>query len=135
MKYIFLWTVVVVCTTFLACKEKTGEDTQLKEALAIQDEALHIGMEVDSILEARYNQGSVAQNIEQLRKWKNFTDQWKQNMVKVPGVEHDHSHDGHDHSHDHEGADAASHLSPADIKKVQEEWKAAIVAVRDSLKG
>ncbi len=116
------------------CKEKTAAvDPQLSDALEVQDKAIHLGIEVDSILMARMAQGNIAQNIDQLRRWKIQVENWKTNMVAVPGVEH-HDHDGHDHSHDHgTQQQTASHLTPAQVKKVQEEWLAAIVALKDSL--
>lgn len=124
----------------ISCKQGAEVSPALNEALAIQDEAIHIGMSVDSVLNARMSEGQYAQDIEKLQHWKTFVQTWKANMVAVPGVVHDHDHHdhaGHDHEgHDHGDAKAAemTHLTPEEIKKVQEEWKAAIVAIRDSLK-
>jgi len=142
------WAVIILMLPFISCKNSTsGTDSSssadktsvLKEALTIQDDAIHIGMEVDSLLAAKFAQGAVVQNIDSLRAILKEVDDWKYNMVKIPGVEHDHDHAGHDHAghdhdHDHGGTDAAANLTPEEIKKVQEEWKAAIEAILEKLK-
>ncbi|MBK9736077.1 MAG: hypothetical protein IPO92_14405 [Saprospiraceae bacterium] len=125
------------------CKNKSddakvnGSEAILNEALSIQDQAIHIGMSLDSLIDDRMAQGAMSQDIEALKKWKSKVNEWKYNMVEIPGIEHGHDHvdhTGHNHDHDHTTSDAASHLKPADIKKVQIEWKAAIEAIRDSIR-
>ncbi len=144
------WAIILVILPFMSCKNSSSKADNtasvdktavLKEALTIQDDAIHIGIEVDSLLAAKFAQGAVAQNIDSLRAILKEVDAWKYNMVKIPGLAHDHDHDGHDHSghdhthdHDHGGTDAAAHLTPEEIKKVQEEWKAAIEAIHEKLK-
>lgn len=140
MKFYKLLSVILMSAFLINCKNKTEEQTKvdpiLQEALSIQDEAIHIGMELDSILDAKMAEGSFAQNIDSLRMLKSAVNDWRNNMVEIPGIEHDHDHHGHDHdhSHDHSGSEAAAHLSPQDIKKVQTEWKAAIDSIRNSIK-
>lgn len=140
MKFYKLLSVILMSAFLISCKNKTEEQTKvdpiLQEALSIQDEAIHIGMELDSILDAKMAEGSFAQNIDSLRILKSAVNDWRNNMVEIPGIEHDHDHHGHDHdhSHDHSGSEAAAHLSPQDIKKVQTEWKAAIDSIRNSIK-
>ena len=146
------WAIILLILPFISCKNSssnadTASDDKtavLKEALTIQDDAIHIGIEVDSLLAAKFAQGAVAQNIDSLRAILKEVDAWKFNMVKIPGMAHDHDHSGHDHSghdhsghdhsHDHGGSDAAAHLTPQEIKKVQEEWKAAFEAIHKKLK-
>jgi len=134
------WACIVLILPFMSCKntvQPTDSTSILKEALTIQDDAIHIGIEVDSLLGAKFAQGAVVQNIDSLRAILKEVDMWKYNMVKIPGMNHDHSghdHTGHDHAHDHEGSDAASHLTSEEIKKVQEEWKAAIQVIHNKLK-
>ncbi len=140
MKFYKLLSVILMSAFLISCKSKTEEQTKvdpiLQEALSIQDEAIHIGMELDSILDAKMAEGSFAQNIDSLRILKSAVNDWRNNMVEIPGIEHDHDHHGHDHdhSHDHSGSEGAAHLSPQDIKKVQTEWKAAIDSIRNSIK-
>lgn len=138
MKFYKLLSVILMSAFLINCKSKTEEQTKvdpiLQEALSIQDEAIHIGIELDSILDAKMAEGSFAQNIDSLRILKSAVNDWRNNMVEIPGIEHDHDHHGHDHSHDHSGSEAAAHLSPQDIMKVQTEWKAAIDSIRNSIK-
>jgi len=135
--YIFLFSILMLV---ISCKQSADINPLLNEALTIQDEAIHIGISVDSVLTARMAEGQYAQDIEKLQNWKTYVQTWKANMVVVPGVVHDHNHHdhaGHDHAgHDHGDAksEEVTHLTPEEVKKVQEEWKAAIVAIRDSLK-
>ena len=142
------WAIIILVLPFISCKnssanaEASASDDKtsvLKEALTIQDDAIHIGIEVDSLLAAKFAQGAVVQNIDSLRAILKEVDAWKYNMVKIPGMAHDHDHSGHDHSghdhaHDDGGTDAAAHLTPEEIKKVQEEWKVAIEAIHEKLK-
>lgn len=142
------WAIIILALPFISCKNSSSnvdaaasddKTAVLKEALTIQDDAIHIGIEVDSLLAAKFAQGAVAQNIDSLRAILKEVDAWKYNMVKIPGMAHDHDHSGHDHSghdhaHDHGGTDAAAHLTAEEIKKVQEEWKAAIEAIHEKLK-
>ena len=136
--------IMCFCLTGLSyCKNKSdnanniGSESILNEALSIQDQAIHIGMSLDSIIDNRMAQGAIYQDIEALKKWKNKVNDWKYNMVAIPGVEHGHDHvdhAGHNHDHSHTTSDATSHLNPTDIKKVQLEWKAAIESIRDSIR-
>jgi hypothetical protein len=138
MNFYKVMSIILMSVLLVNCKNKTEEQTKvdpiLQEALSIQDEAIHIGMELDSILDAKMAEGSFAQNIDSLRILKSAVNDWRNNMVEIPGVEHDHHGHDHDHSHDHSGIEAAAHLSPEDIKKVQLEWKAAIDVIRSSIK-
>ncbi len=143
MRYNFV--IIMLVSIAVSCKErKQGEDPILREALTIQDEGIHLGIDIDSMLSARMTEGALAQDIPRLQMLKKQIEDLKHNMVIIPGIEHDHDHSGHDHaghdhsghdhSHDHSKDDVASSLSPADQLKVQTEWKAAILAIRDSLK-
>lgn len=131
---------------FLSCKETKTVDPLLQEAADIQDEAIHVGMEVDSIISARFIEGAFKHDMQQLGRLKSSHMLWKQNMVVVVGADaghdhHDHGqpaeghddHAHHDHDHGHSHQDVASHLTPSELKNVQLEWKSAIEAIRDSL--
>jgi hypothetical protein len=143
MKYtLFIYT---ICAVFIACKEHKhdAENPIMRQALNIQDEAIHIGMEVDSLILSRMAQGGAGTEIAKLQSFKKQIEIWKHNMVIVPGLAHDHDHAGHnhgdehaghDHGHDHSKEDVAAQITPEDQLKVQQEWKSAIVAIKDSLR-
>ncbi len=137
-KYVSMFIVVAVAVA-TGCKEKPSTDPMLVEALGIQDEGIHIGMAVDSLLDAKVGADTSAQTIRFVNKWKERVALWRDAMVDIPGVEHDHSHgahDHHDHDHDHNHANQnlAEGMSPEEIKLVQLSWKKEIEAIRDSIR-
>lgn len=132
---------ILVCTALLclgiSCKHNHSTDPKLKQALQIQDEAIHLGMAVDSLIIHRLKGGDAPQDIEKLRRLKKQYDMWQANMILIPHVEHAHDHHHHDghshHDHDHSKEDIATQLTPDEQIKVQMEWKQAITQLRDSL--
>lgn len=141
MKLNLFLSILFLLVFFLSCKNKNGHSGNqseiiLKEALTIQDEAIHIGLELDSILDTRLAQGANMWNIDSVRLLKSEVNIWRNNMVAIPGIELEHDHDSHDHdhSHDHTHAETAAHLSPEEIKNVQIEWKEAIETIRRDVK-
>jgi hypothetical protein len=139
--YKVLMFLVASVLFLVSCKETKVTDPILMEALVIQDEAIHIGMEIDSIIADKMSRDTSDQNKILFDQWKESIQMWKDNMIPVPGVElaHDHSaegHEGHDHGHDHSHGNetTVSHLTPSEIKQVQIEWKDAIVKIRGMVK-
>ncbi|MBC7883877.1 MAG: hypothetical protein H7X99_00275 [Saprospiraceae bacterium] len=138
MKFYNYFVIIGFLGCLIQCKNTSGNQTQsdqiLSEALRIQDEAIHIGIEVDSILDVRLAEGAYARNIDSLKLLKTTVLNWRYNMVEIPGAAHDHTHHNHEgHHHDHDGGSAAN-LTPEEIKKVQSEWKTAIEEIRNGLK-
>lgn len=140
LKNIFL-LIIVLMFTILSCKENKI-DPLLLEADEIQHEAINIGIKADSILDARMAEGANKWNIDSLRMIKSSISKWRNEMIVIPGIGHshdnhdhgDHGHEGHSHGdHDHGESNVAAQLSPIEIKKVQEEWKAAIILIYDTL--
>jgi len=141
-KFIFVTLTFFSCL-FFSCKQNQKVDPILQEALVIQDEAIHIGIEVDSLIEAMIKNDSTFLLVDKIAEYKKNYLNWKYNMVKIPGLEHDHDHGDHghdhdhgdhdhgDHDHDHSDQNVASHLKPEEMKQVQIEWKNAILAQRD----
>lgn len=140
MKHVlFLHTVLLLA--LVSCRQQPAVDPLLTEALQIQDEAIHTGMSVDSLISARIGADTAAVTIKEMNKWAERVALWRESMVSIPGVEpiHQHDHDhgdhhDHDHAHEHQGASVAEGLTPAEIKQVQLGWKAEIEAIRDSVK-
>jgi ABC-type Zn2+ transport system substrate-binding protein/surface adhesin len=131
----------VLFLSLVSCRQQQAVDPLLTEALQIQDEAIHTGMSVDSLISIRIGADTSSANIKKLNKWAERVALWRESMVTIPGVEpihnhdHDHGHDhDHDHTHEHQGASVAEGLSPAEIKQVQLGWKAEIEAIRDSVR-
>lgn len=124
----YFQTFVLVSTTALlvltSCHHQHNIDPVLAEAQVIQDEAIHVGISVDSIIKLRLLNVRDTSTIKFLYQLKTDVSSWRSSMVAVPGAKHKCNHDHGAHVHV-EGSDA-SHLSPAENKKVQEEWKAVI---------
>ena len=128
----------------VSCKHTHELNPLLVEADKIQHEAIALGVIADSILDLRLSQGANAWNIDSLKLLKSEVANWKLEMVGVPGVDlgHDnhnhegHNHEGHNHeghNHDHGNQEIGAQLTPAENKKVQEEWKARIEKILSSL--
>ena len=133
MKYLMLIMLGSVVVFTSGCKGKSQTDPVLLEAFDIQHEAIHIGDEVESMIkEGMANDTTAAGKEKYSILMEAYTD-WKNNMVEVPGVEHDHSGHDHDHSHSHSASPAAAHLTPEEVKQVQTEWKNAITAIKESI--
>jgi len=109
---------------FNSCNHNHNIDPVLVEAQAIQDEAIHLGISVDSIINAKLLIAKDKSAYEFLNQLKSEVAIWRVSMVAVPGSKHKCNHDHGEQVHI-VGSDA-SHLSPADNKKVQEEWKTVI---------
>lgn len=136
------FTVFILLVGLVSCKSKQDVDPVLLQALQIQDEGIHTGLAVDSMIDARIGADTSAMTIKEMNKWKERVALWREAMVAIPGVEHDHSHQGHahhdhdhhDHSNDHGSSNLAEGMTPADIKQVQLSWKNEIEAIRDSIR-
>jgi hypothetical protein len=119
-----LFASVIAFFVFTSCNHNHNLDPILAEAQAIQDEALHLGIGVDSIINAKLLIAKDSSDYEFLNQLKSEVAVWRLSLVAVPGSKHKCNHDHGEHVHI-VGSDA-SHLSPADNKKVQEEWKTVI---------
>lgn len=126
---------VVILFFHVSCKHSHDVDPVLLEADILMHEGMALGIIADSILDARMAQGANEWNLDTLRKLKSEVANWKAEMIGVPGVGHDHHHhenDGHHHDHDHNhnhDHELGAQLTPAEIKKVQQDWKSRIEVI------
>jgi len=116
----------------------------LKEALTIQDEAIHLGMAFSKELDSLMISDTSKANLTKLGNFKIQFKHWEKEMIPIPGMKHDHDHghdsahhegDGHDH-HDHEGhnhghvhanpEEISAQLTPEENKEMQMDWKLRI---------
>ncbi len=121
---------VTLMLTFTSCNHNL--DPILAEAQTVQDEAIDLGIRVDSIIYEKLIITKDTSTIQLLNKVKSEITIWRSSMVAVPGSKHKCNHDHGEHIHI-EGSDA-SHLTPAENKKVQEEWKEAIEIINEQVK-
>lgn len=133
MTKIKLLLAVAISIVFSACKTEKTDQQIIDEAVKYQSEALVIGASVDTMLEARFMQGAILQDIDKLRKFRKAADMWRQKMVLVPGATDHEDHAGHEHHEHTDGADSGKY-SALDMLKLQQEWKSEIEAIRDSIR-
>lgn len=133
MTKIKLHLAVAIAIVFSACKTEKTDQQIIDEAVKYQSEALVIGASVDTMLEARFMQGAILQDIDKLRKFRKAADMWRQKMVLVPGASDHEDHAGHEHHEHTDGADSGKY-SALDMLKLQQEWKSEIEAIRDSIR-
>lgn len=144
----------VVSLTF--CKQ--GPDPALQEALKIQDEAIHMGMDINSTINEMIISDTTKQSHNALGQLLVRLKKWEKEMIPVPGVQHDHDHGhnnsadttgkdttgvakdkGHDHDQDHHGHvhatgdEIAAQLTPEENKQAQIEWKNRLMEIKTEL--
>lgn len=125
-----------------------AKNNTLQEALQIQDEAIHIGMELNSLISEMMIADTAKLNLQSLGQILIKVKNWEREMIPVPGMKHDHdhgnlsdslsAHHSHDHAHDHDhnghvhadGNEIAATLTPAENKEVQISWKNEILAIK-----
>jgi hypothetical protein len=163
MKY---FSIIVAGSLILAGCNNTFENKEdaalLKEAANLHNEAIATHNEVmqllngaDSVgllLEARRIEieksakpdtarvSALRRTVSAILKADEAMDQWMDNLVEVPGNEHDHHHgeggeehgEAHEHEHHHEHENAPA-LTPKQMRDVQQEAKNNIIALQKSL--
>lgn len=109
---------------FVSCSGHSKPDPQLEEAFRIHKEALQVEKEARDLLEKLPEDSDAKSKIEaRLRSW-------DENLIEVPGFEHDHSHDHHGHDHSH-GSDVE--LAPEDMLAVQKVLLDSVTTIREDL--
>lgn len=113
MRSVFLFPVLCAVA---ACQSPQTSD-ELKKAGEIHLQALALSAQLENYLDSLGQTTTVPPD--SLAAWKRELEAWEENLVEVPGLEHEHDHDheGHDHHH-HE---AAPNITDADMLNVQKE--------------
>lgn len=132
MKYLFPILLFTMVCTIIQCKSKATVDPVLLEASEIQHDAIHIGDELESMLKDAMAKDTSADGKDKYNVLLTALKDWQNNMVEIPGIEHDHDHGHHNHDHSHKASDAAAHLTPEEMKQVQIEWKNAVIALKEA---
>ena len=105
-----------VATVFTACQnQKKENDPVLEEAYQLHVEAIQIQQEVEPKLDSLVKLDSV--RFDSIRM---AFKTWEENLVEVPGFEHDHDHHGHDHHH-HDHGPSQPEVTPQQMKAIQNE--------------
>ncbi|MEM1328644.1 MAG: hypothetical protein AAGI23_21995 [Bacteroidota bacterium] len=148
----------VLASLLVACQSTEQTDAAMEEAGKVHMEIIELEKEVhpkvDAVIE-RKNQLQVEGRelteaeqtyISQVESIENSYAYFEENLVEVPGLEHDHGHSHDHHDHDHEGHDHSghdhdhdhSHAAPLDVTGedmliIQKEFKDTLVSIQTRL--
>lgn len=118
MKSIYLTFLGLVL--FVACKHNHPPASEtLKQAYAVQQEALEIDKGLQSQLTSKSIELSAA--LQQRRA------NWLKNMVEIPGMDHDHSNCSHNH------APSLISVTDEEMLEVQQVWKDSILVIQKDI--
>ena len=120
MKKLFIVVLLIISHIMLACKhDKVTASADLKAAFEIQKKGLQAIKEIEdkmvSLDKSRYHQ-------EALR-----LEQFKNNMIEIEGLQHDHSQCNGDHSK------KRFTIPDKEMLAVQKEWRDSIVSILEVL--
>lgn len=149
MKLKYLFPGFLLIGLLIQCKN--GSDNTLREALEIQDEAIHIGMELSDRMDSLMIADTSQENLKAIGNIYIQLKNWENEMIPIPGMKHEHDHghghgkdtthhagDGHDH-HEHHGHvhanpdEIAAQLTPEENKEMQIAWKANVMNFKKML--
>ena len=101
-------------------------DPILEEAFGLHQEAIAVNKAIREKLQSVEANDSLMNNI------RKRLQTWEENLVEVPGFEHDHdhSHGGHHHHHDHGNE---LEVTPADMKIIQQEFLDSIQVIKQEV--
>lgn len=109
----------VISLQLSACKHSHPVSESLKQAFEIQQQALQIAFEVDSLMMTLTDDSLKSSIIKTKTEW------MKQKIVIEALEPHDHSKCNHDHSHDGDVI-----VEDEEMILVQKEWRDSIVAIK-----
>ncbi|MEO1013048.1 MAG: hypothetical protein AAFX53_17250 [Bacteroidota bacterium] len=104
-----------------ACGDTKQMNEDLKAAFELHKEAIEIRkMAKDKMARLKANKDSlfIATHTEDLNSITRSLETWDEQLVEVPGFEHDPNHSDHDHDHDHDH-DNGQELTPKQHLEVQ----------------
>jgi len=121
MKFIFF---MVLCMVLSQCTTSKKQDSLLVEAARIHNEAVALAER----LETHLNQlaKDTTYKTDSLVTWRIAIENWKRNLVEVPGNE---SHDLHQHA-DHDHGKQSPDLTSEQMLSIQQEMKVQLDSIR-----
>ncbi|HMP99720.1 MAG TPA: hypothetical protein PKC24_08060 [Cyclobacteriaceae bacterium] len=90
---------IILSVLFIAACHAKKEDPVLAEAAAVHEEAMQLFHELEDLLKELEQNESIA--VDAMASIKIALQEWEENLVEVPGYEHDHEHEAHGHHHHH----------------------------------
>ena len=112
-----------------ACSGENKQDPLLEEAFDIHQQAMEVNKEVRAQLQ------TLPESDPFVKRLRDRQQNWSDNLVEVPGFEHEHHHDhGHDHDHDHDHG-PTTEVTPEHMLAIQQEFLDSIRAIQSDVRG
>ncbi len=132
--------VLGILFVILSCGDSKQKSEELEQAFKLHEEAVKIRSQMgDQMAQLKSNTDSlfVATHTSDLNAISQSLEAWDEQLVEVPGFEHDHDHSGHDHSdHDHDHDHDHHHeqeLTPKQHLEVQQQLLDDIKAIAEKI--
>jgi hypothetical protein len=103
----------------------------LAEAAAVHEEAMQIFHELEDLIKVLEQNDTIP--AEALQNIKAALTDWEENLVEVPGFEHEHDHGEHGHHHHHHNHKSPE-LSSEEMLQLQQELRNTITALFEQAK-
>lgn len=139
--YKLLLPIIGIITLLSACGDKKQTNPDLQQAFEIHGEALKIynsARDQIAVLKANTDSIFVATYANDLNAISNSLEEWDEQLVEVPGFDHDHDHAEHDHAdhdhsdHDHDH-DEHQELTPEQHLAVQQQLLEEIKTIAEKI--
>ncbi len=121
----------LICLLFVfvyGCSDSTKKDPTLEKAFQVHQQSLKTAKEARELLE------KIPAKDESVSRIQSRLENWNENLIEVPGFEHEHNHeDGDHHHHHHGGSRPTMDLSPEDMLAVQQQLLDTILAIKKEL--
>ncbi|CCH55098.1 hypothetical protein BN8_04333 [Fibrisoma limi BUZ 3] len=136
----FLFAILLLCVGIFSCNSTEKRDPLLEEAALYHNEAT----EIQAIIEPKIDQidslktilvkspkQDATATVATLDSLKTAFEEWEENLVEVPGMPHNHNHNGPAHHHHN---DATLKDLPADqMRDLQRETLSSIKQIQQRL--
>jgi len=127
MSYIKPLLFLMLSLFIVNCSMSKKEDPFLEESAKVHNEAIDLAEQLDNQLTQLSTDSSYQRD--SLEVWRSELENWKNNLVEVPGNE---SHDLHEHAH-HEHEKQATGLTSNQMLLVQREMKAQLESIQSRI--
>lgn len=130
MRYLIITSMLWIT----ACGDSSKKDAELlNEASLLHNEAVAIASDIQAHLNQLESDSTIS--VDSLKVWKQLLTQWNEELVEIPGNDHEHDHcDGHDHDHDHHHHQPADQVTAAEMLLIQRDMKERIEQISYRIK-
>jgi len=119
-------TLVCLLLVFICgCSESSKKDPTIEKAFQIHKQSLATAKEARELLEKIPAEDDSVSSIQ------SRMENWNENLIEVPGFEHEHDHEDVDHHH--HVSRPTMDLSPEEMLAVQQQLLDTILAIKNEL--